>query len=97
MKLIEVSDSDRKHKKLKAVFSDGHKTKTIHFGDNRYYDYLTFPEDEAEDKRKAYLKRHKKDLKSNTMSAGYLSYYILWGPYRSLERNISFYKNKFGY
>ena len=40
---FDVSDSDRKNKKLKAIIcKDGLKIKTLHIGDNRYADYIEF-------------------------------------------------------
>ena len=84
-----------KNKKLKAIFYDdqGKKIKTTQFGDSRYEDYTQHKDKE---RRSKYRLRHKKDLdKGNYMSAGFLSYYILWGESAALKTNIKQYKKKF--
>ena len=93
VKLV-VSNSDRKGKKYKAVFTykDG-KTKTTHFGSRGMEDYTTHKDKE---RRSRYRARHKKDLKTNDYTrAGYLSYYILWGASTNRNTNIKQYKKRF--
>ena len=94
IKLV-ITTSDNPKKKYKAIFTkpDG-KTKTIHFRDSGYDDYITHND---KDRRDRYMKRHKKDLKGDSMRAGYLSYYILWGNSTSLQTNITSFKKQFGY
>ena len=90
-----IEKGTAKNKKLKAIFFDdkGKKIKTTQFGDNRYSDY-TLSKDKEQ--RKKYLARHKKDLaKGDYMSAGHLSYFLLWGDSVSLNSNIKKYKKKF--
>ena len=91
---VKISKSDKKDKKLKAVFTrDNNRTKTVHFGQAGADDY-TITKDK--DQRKRYRARHKKDLRTGDyMRPGYLSYYILWGYSSSLASNIKSYKNKF--
>lgn len=84
-----------KNKKWKAIFYDenGKKIKTTQFGDSRYEDYTQHKDKKRRDK---YRLRHKKDLdKGNYMSAGFLSYYILWGESAALKTNINKYKKMF--
>lgn len=84
-----------KNKKWKAIFYDdeGKKIKTTQFGDSRYEDYTQHKDKKRRDK---YRSRHKKDLsKGNYMSAGFLSYYILWGESAALKTNINKYKKMF--
>ena len=83
-----------KNKKWKAIFyDDGKKIKTTQFGDSRYEDYTQHKDKKRRDKYRA---RHKKDLsKGNYMSAGFLSYYILWGESAALKTNINKYKKMF--
>ena len=84
-----------KNKKLKAIFYDegGKKIKTTQFGDSRYEDYTQHKDKE---RRSKYRARHKKDLdKGKYISAGFLSYYILWGQSAALKTNINKYKKKF--
>ena len=90
-----IEKGSAKNKKWKAIFYDdkGKKIKTVQFGDNRYEDYTQHKDKE---RRSKYLIRHKKDLeKGDYMSAGYLSYYILWGASTNLNTNINKYKKMF--
>lgn len=92
---MTIEKGTAKNKKLKAIFYDdkGKKIKTTQFGDDRYSDYTIHKDKE---RRNKYRTRHKKDLaKGNYMSAGYLSYYLLWGDSTSLNTNIKKYKKKF--
>lgn len=93
MKMV-IEKGTAKNKKLKAIFYDGDKKiKTVQFGDSRYEDYTQHKDKE---RRSKYRLRHKKDLdKGNYMSAGFLSYYILWGESAALKTNIKQYKKKF--
>ena len=89
-----IEKGTAKNKKLKAIFYDGDKKiKTTQFGDDRYEDYTQHKDKE---RRSKYLTRHKKDLeKGDYKSAGYLSYYILWGASTNLNTNIKQYKKMF--
>lgn len=90
-----VEKGTGKNKKLKAIFYDdeGKKIKTTQFGDSRYEDYTQHKDKK---RRSKYRDRHKKDLeKGDYMSAGYLSYYILWGQSAALDTNIKAYKKRF--
>ena len=92
---MTIEKGTAKNKKLKAMFYDdsGKKIKTTQFGDDRYSDY-TIHKDKT--RRNKYIIRHKKDLeKGDYMSAGYLSYYILWGASTNLKKNIQAYKRRF--
>lgn len=93
VKLV-VSESNKKDKKLKAVFTyDDGKTKTTHFGAKGMDDYTLTKDKEA---RARYRKRHKKDLKTKDYTrAGFLSYYILWGDSTSRRVAIKSYKKRF--
>jgi len=90
-----IEKGSAKNKKWKAIFYDdkGKKIRTVQFGDNRYEDYTQHKDKE---RRSKYLTRHKKDLeKGDYKSAGYLSYYILWGASTNLNTNIKKYKKMF--
>ena len=90
-----IEEGTAKNKKLKAIFYDekGKKIKTTQFGDNRYEDYTQHKDKQ---RRSKYLSRHKKDLdRGDYKSAGYLSYYILWGDSTSRNTNINKYKKMF--
>jgi hypothetical protein len=92
---MKIEKGTAKNKKWKAIFYDaeGKKIKTTQFGDNRFEDYTQHKDKK---RRSKYRDRHKKDLdKGDYMSAGFLSYYLLWGESTSLKTNISNYKKKF--
>ena len=82
------------NKRFKAVFYDRkkEKVKTTQFGDKRY-DNFTIHKD---DKRKElYRKRHHKDKIDEPMTAGSLSWWLLWNE-PTLEASIKDYERRFG-
>ena len=86
--------SPNPQKKYRAVFedSDGHIIHTD-YGDSSMEDYTQHHD---KDRREAYRLRHRKDLATNDPTrAGFLSYYVLWGPYTSFRSNVEAYKRKF--
>jgi len=89
-----VKRSDRPDKKYVAIFTkDNGRVKRTHFGAKGMTDYLISKD---KDRRKRYRERHKKDLKTGDYTrAGYLSYYLTWGPTTSLRTNIALYKKRF--
>jgi hypothetical protein len=100
MKLDKVIPSTAKGKKWTAIFCmckgeskccDNDKKK-VHFGSAGMDDF-TITKDKEQ--RERYIKRHKKDLRTNDpMKPGYLSYYLLWNK-PSLQESIKDYKKKF--
>jgi len=91
-----VKKSDKAGKKYSATFTypDG-KTKTTHFGQEGADDYTITKNKEQ---RKRYRSRHSKDLKTKDPTrAGYLAYWLLWGPSTSLRDNIRSYKKRFNF
>jgi len=95
MKVI-IKDSDKKGKKLMAIFTDdNNKKKTIHFGAKGMDDYTIT---KNKDQRERYRARTKKVYdKSNPMSASKLAGDILWGNSTSVATNIKDYKKKYNY
>ena len=81
---VEISKSDRKNKKYKAVINGG---KTIHFGHSAYQDYTTHKD---EQRKQSYISRHSNEdhSKQNMTSAAYLSRHLLWNK-PSLKGSIS--------
>lgn len=74
---VEIKPSKVKNKKI-DVFKDNKKVASI--GDKRFSDYVTYLEKDkklAEERRKLYNVRHKKD-KDKVGSAGYYASRILW-------------------
>ena len=95
MKLISVEKSTRPEKKLMAVFEqDNGRTKTTHFGDSSYTDYLKSKDPE---RRARYLERHGRGRENwdDPTSAGSLSKHLLWGSTTVLAQNIRAFKSKF--
>ena len=109
-KLISIKQSDKIGKKYDAKFFDKktNKNKIISFGDKRYRDftlinkktskYYINDNDQREKIKELYQKRHAKDLLTDAsktgMSAGALSYYVLWTE-PTISKSIINYKKKF--
>jgi hypothetical protein len=98
MKLLAIEHSTAPGKKLMATFkTDTDRTRTIHFGAAGMDDYLHTHDKEQRDR---YRSRHAKDLQTAAsrtgVSAGALSYYILWGDSTGMGQNIMSYKRRFG-
>lgn len=92
-RLVEITPSNRKGKKWDAIFERDGKRFTVSFGAEGYEDYTQHKDNK---RRELYLKRHAKDLNTNDPTrAGYLSYYVLWGPSTSFAKNLEAYKKKF--
>lgn len=94
MRLLRVEKSPLPEKKWRAVFaSDSGQTKHTDFGAAGMDDY-TITKDKEQ--RERYRSRHKKDLETGDPTrAGFLSWWLLWGPYTSLTSNIQHYRQKF--
>ena len=89
LKLVKISRSPKKDKKLRAYFSDNTHTD---FGAVGYSDYTKHKDDE---RMKRYIGRHKsRENWKNPKSAGALSRYVLWNK-TSLRASISDYKKRF--
>lgn len=93
MKLVSVHHAtDGKHKYVAVFQNPEGRQKTVKFGAHGMDDYTIKKDPEQ---RARYMKRHSKDLLGDPTRAGYLSYYILWGPSTNIQQNISAYKRKF--
>lgn len=94
MKLIElIPATDKKHKYTAVFKTDAGRSKKTHFGLLGADDYTITGDKEQ---RERYRQRHTKDLKTNDPSrAGYLSYYLLWGDSKSIQKNLADYRRKF--
>jgi len=91
MKLVSITSSDRKDKKMVAKFAE--PKRTVHFGQAGSTTYL---DDKNKDRRAAYIARHKVNENfNNPTSPGALARYILWGNSTSLQKNISAFKKRF--
>ena len=93
-KLISITKSNKPTKKWTAKFYNKttKREKNVDFGASDYDDY-TLTKDKEQ--RERYRARHKKDNLSSPISAGALSYYILWGDSTSMKTNIREFKKRF--
>ena len=85
---MEIYESKRKDKRFMAII----KGKKYHFGlktGNTYIDH------KDKKKRENYIKRHEVRENWDTINAGSLSRYLLWGNSTSLDKNIKDYMKKF--
>ena len=93
MELLYIRKSKNKEKKWVAVFRlDNGKERRIRFGASGYDDYTIGA---TKDERKFYRQRHQGDNLKDPLTPGSLSYYILWGESRSMEKNIKSFKKRF--
>jgi hypothetical protein len=93
MKVV-ISQSDKKGKKMKAVFTDTktNKKKTIHFGAKGMSDFTIHKDPKRKER---YLKRHKVNENWNKPdTAGALSRWILWNK-PTLNASIKDFKTRF--
>jgi len=99
MKLMSISPSTNKDKKLMAKFErENGRQFTIHFGANGMMDYTKYYKQDkevAKIKRESYLARHKANENWNDpTTAGSLSRWILWNL-PTLEASVKDFKKKF--
>jgi hypothetical protein len=97
MELLDIVKSKVPGKKFTAHFRlRNGKPHTIHFGAAGMDDYTKTHDKEQ---RERYRTRHAKDLETAAaktgVSAGALSYYVLWGDSTDLDRNIRAYVRRF--
>ena len=89
MKLLSVTKSDRKGKKLVAKFDDGTQT---HFGAAGFEDFTTTGDEE---RKKRYLDRHRANENWNDpKSAGALARWILWNK-PTFSESVKDFKKRF--
>ena len=92
---VIIKTATQKGKKLQAIFYENNKKiKTTAFGAKGYLDYTSGA---TKEQRERYIKRHtnSKENHNNPMTAGSLSFYILWGNSTSKAINIKAFKKKF--
>lgn len=103
MFLLSVKPSEAKNKRYAAKFCmcdkkmacKGSNTKTVNFGQPGA---TTYVDGASEQKKDSYQARHSKSPGENTndpVTAGSLSWHLLWGSTRSLRENIKKFKSKF--
>ena len=92
MEFIKLDKSKRKGKRYDAIFNINGKIKKIPFGSDKHENYTIHKDKE---RRERYRSRHKKDNINNPISAGALSWFLLWGASTNLNENIKKFKKKF--
>ena len=82
------------NKRYKAIFYDRNKekVKTTQFGSSNHENYTIHKDDK---RKELYRKRHHKDNIDDPLSAGSLSWYLLWNK-PTLEASIKDYERRFG-
>ncbi len=100
MWLLGITKSDKPEKKMKATFCKcekkneckGSNHKVVHFGQKGSSTYLDHND---EDKKKAYIARHKPNENwNNPLTAGSLALNILWNK-KTLSASIADFKKRF--
>ena len=80
--LVSVGPSTSRTKKLMAVFRDGPRRKTVHFGARGYNDFTTYWKIDpniAKQHRASYIRRHAtRENWADPTTPGALSRFILW-------------------
>jgi hypothetical protein len=95
--LVHIKHSSRDTKKYEAMLtyiqSGKQKHKTVHFGASGYEDYTQHGD---KTRRERYLKRHRtREDWTNPLTAGFWSRWLLWGEYKSMQRNIFHVRQRF--
>lgn len=88
--LIFFGKSNRKGKKYLIRFVN--PKMTFHFGSDVA---TTFTDGATQQKKDAYLARHRVNEDWTKINAGSLSRFVLWGDSRNLETNLKSYLRKF--
>ena len=92
--------NDGKHKYVAEYKNkETGKFKLIKLGADGYKDFIQYYKDDgkeiAENKKKLYIQRHKKNedwTHSGQLTKGFWSLYILWGPYPDVDKNLEYLK-----
>ena len=91
IKLIKITKLKKGPKKYEAEFKKNNKIIKRKFGAKGMSDFTIHKDTERRDR---YIKRHKKDLKTNDPTrAGYLSMYILWNK-KTFKASVADYKRR---
>ena len=91
---VDIKKSTNQKKKLMAIFYEGDKIKTVHYGASGYTDYIKSGGDD--ERKKRYIARHSngKEDWNMYMTPGSLSRWILWSK-PTLKESIKDYKKMF--
>lgn len=93
MKLQSITISPLQKFKLRATWlTNDNKQQHTDFGARGYSDYTLHKDQE---RRRRYRIRHAKDHINDPLTAGALSWHLLWGPSSDLQRNIKSFRTRF--
>ena len=90
MKFISFEDYHRQGQRSVMVLDE--PKKTLHFGSDVGSTYIDHGD---KTKRENYLKRHMVNEDWDSVNAGSLSKFLLWGKSKSLKRNLDEYLERF--
>ena len=82
--IVQISRSDSKNKKYKAIITNGTTKKIIQFGAKGYLDYTLHGNEKA---KQNYISRHKTNEDWNNINAGFLSRFVLWNK-KTVQESI---------
>lgn len=102
MWLLSVKSSPKAEKRFRATFCKCEKKNACKGTNHKVVDFgqkggSTYIDHKDEDKKKAYLARHRVNDKfdKDPTSAHALSKFLLWGATTSLRNNIEWFKKRF--
>jgi len=104
MWLLDIKNSTRKNKKLKATFClcekknacKGSNHDIVHFGQRGSETFIDGEGDGDLERKRNYIARHEKRENWNVpISPASLSRWLLWGPSTSITKNIAAFKKRF--
>lgn len=78
-----ILPSTRSNKKYMVSYNG----KLIHFGAKGYLDYTQHKD---YNRRELYRLRHHNDHINDPSKPGFYSWWLLWGPYTSIHRNLNY-------
>lgn len=90
--LLTVTVSPIHKFKWRATWAGRISPSHTDFGANGYSDYTLHHDKE---RRRRYRIRHAKDRVHDPLTAGALSWHILWGPSTDMQRNIASFRSRF--
>ena len=80
--MVYIKQSTNPSKKYMVKVNYNNKTKTVHFGAKNYSDYTIYYKEEgkekADERKRLYIVRHKKDNLNDPFSSGFWSMNLLW-------------------
>ena len=80
--MVYIKQSTNPSKKYMVKVNYNGQTKTVHFGAKSFNDYTIYYKEQgkekADERKRLYIARHKKDNLNDPFSPGIWSYFLLW-------------------